>query len=84
MIQSKGRCSLKQYVPLKPTKRGYKIWILIESAAELVYNFEIYTEKNTKRHIVIERVCMDDTNTWSESKITRHLFFDSYFDYFIS
>ena len=27
MIKFKGRSSLKQYMPLKPTKRGYKMWV---------------------------------------------------------
>ena len=27
MIKFKGRSSLKQYMPLKPTTRGYKMWV---------------------------------------------------------
>ena len=27
MIKFKGRCSIKQYFPLQPIKRGYKIWV---------------------------------------------------------
>jgi len=27
MILFKGRSSLHQYMPLKPTKRGYKVWV---------------------------------------------------------
>lgn len=28
MIAFKGRSSMKQYLPMKPTKRGYKVWCL--------------------------------------------------------
>lgn len=31
MIQFKGRSSFKQYMPMKPIKRGYKVWGLAES-----------------------------------------------------
>src|SRR5690242_18734409 len=30
MIKFKGRSSLKQYLPLKPIKRGYKVWCLCD------------------------------------------------------
>ena len=45
MIKLKGRSSIKQYQPLKPTKRGYKVWDSAESSAGYAYNFEIYTGK---------------------------------------
>ena len=31
MVLFKGRSSMKQYMPLKPTKRGYKLWCLSDS-----------------------------------------------------
>ena len=31
MIAFKGRSSMKQYVPLKPIKRGFKIWVLADA-----------------------------------------------------
>jgi len=51
IIKFKGRSSIKQYDPLKPIKRDYKVWILSESTTGYVYNFEINTEKDTKRHL---------------------------------
>ena len=48
MIKFKGRSSIKQYQPMKPTKRGYKVWVLAESSTGYVYNFEIYTGKTTE------------------------------------
>lgn len=40
----KGRSSLKQYMPKKPIKRGYKIWMRCDKSG-FVRQFEIYTGK---------------------------------------
>lgn len=45
MILFKGRSSLKQYMPLKPIKRGYKVWCCCDSSTGYLYNYEIYTGK---------------------------------------
>ena len=42
MVGLKGRSSLKQYMPLKPTKRGYKVWCLRDSHNGYLYNFDVY------------------------------------------
>lgn len=47
MIKFKGRSSLKQFMPLKPTKRGYKVWVLADSKTGYVLKFELYTGKST-------------------------------------
>lgn len=44
MIAFKGRSSFKQYMPNKPTKRGYKVWTRAD-ARGYVSQFEIYTGK---------------------------------------
>lgn len=44
MIKFKGRSSLKQYMPKKPVKRGYKVWVLADETG-YCWNFEIYTGK---------------------------------------
>ena len=46
MIKFKGRSSLRQYMPLKPTKRGYKVWVRAHSKSGYVYQFDIYTGKD--------------------------------------
>ena len=43
MVGFKGRSSLKQYMPMKPTKREYKIWCLCDSINGYLSNFEVYT-----------------------------------------
>ncbi|KAL4148520.1 hypothetical protein QTP88_002749 [Uroleucon formosanum] len=44
MIKFKGRSTLKQYMPKKPIKRGYKVWSLADKKGYL-WNFEIYSGK---------------------------------------
>ena len=43
MVAFKGRSSIKQYMPMKPVKRGYKIWCLCYSHNVYLWNFEVYT-----------------------------------------
>lgn len=44
MIKFKGRSSLKQYMPKKLTKHGYKVWTKCASSGYCL-DFEIYTGK---------------------------------------
>jgi len=45
LCNAKGRSAIKQYIPLKPTKRGYKLWIRADSKTGYVckYKFEVYS-----------------------------------------
>ncbi|KAL0879758.1 hypothetical protein ABMA27_003470 [Loxostege sticticalis] len=45
MILFKGRSSMKQYMPLKPIKRGYKVWCRCDSYTGYLYEFYLYTGK---------------------------------------
>ena len=45
MIKFKGRSSMKQYNPMKPIKRGFKLWCLADDTG-YVYKFEIYCGKS--------------------------------------
>ena len=45
MISFKGRSSIKQYMPKKPTKRGIKVWMRSDSLNGYVSQFSIYTGK---------------------------------------
>ena len=42
MITFKGRSSLKQYLPLKPIKRGYRVWCICDPVTGYLFNFQIY------------------------------------------
>ena len=45
MIPFKGRSSLKQYMPLKPVKRGIKVWTMADGITGYISQFEVYTGK---------------------------------------
>lgn len=49
MVLFKARSSLKQYMPLKPIKRGYKIWCRADSEDGYPIQFQIYEGKDSKR-----------------------------------
>ncbi|XP_058810396.1 piggyBac transposable element-derived protein 4-like [Phymastichus coffea] len=44
MMKFKERSSMKQYMPAKPTKRGYKVWTRADESG-FVCQFQIYTGK---------------------------------------
>lgn len=45
MIKFKGRSTLKQYMPKKPIKRGYKVWMRCNETG-FASQFDIYTGKS--------------------------------------
>ena len=34
---------MKQYIPLKPVKRGSKVWAMVDARNGYVYDFNVYT-----------------------------------------
>ncbi|XP_035224253.1 piggyBac transposable element-derived protein 4-like [Stegodyphus dumicola] len=44
MIKFKGRSTIKQYMPKKPIKRGFKVWMRCDESA-FASQFEIYSDK---------------------------------------
>ena len=40
-----GRSSMKQYLPKKPIKRGFKVWVRAESRTGYFADFNVYTGK---------------------------------------
>ena len=45
MVAFKGRISFKQYMKDKPTKWGYKLWVLADSRNGYTFRFDIYAGK---------------------------------------
>ena len=55
MILFKGRSSLKQYNPMKPIKRGYKLWVRADMDG-YISKFDIYQGRNTCQKIIISQL----------------------------
>lgn len=80
MILFKGRSTLKQYMPLKPIKRGYKVWTRADS--ETGYVFDIYTGKRDDKLPTIglgANVVKNLTQKLIDQGFHGHVCFDSFF-----
>ena len=79
MVAFKGRSSMKQYLPMKPVKRGFKVWVRADSHNGYVCEFECYTGKkgNTTEvglgGSVVTRLTRDLVGK------SYHIFMDSFF-----
>ncbi|KAJ8967366.1 hypothetical protein NQ314_002936 [Rhamnusium bicolor] len=79
MIRFKGRSSLKQYMPKKPIKRGFKVWVLADET-EYTWKFDIYTEKSqdgVQKNLsssVVKNLCKDLVGKGHK------IYFDNYFN----
>lgn len=43
MVAFTGRSTMKQYMPLKPIKRRFKVWAMTDSASGYLLSFDVYT-----------------------------------------
>lgn len=79
MVKFKGRSSLKQYLPKKPVKRGFKIWMRADSDSGYVSKFEVYEGKKSNKvekglgGSVVMRL------TEEIHKKYHHIYFDNFF-----
>ena len=48
MVKGKGKNPVQQYLPMKPIKRGTKIWCLADSSSGYLYDFQVYAGKQGK------------------------------------
>lgn len=78
MIKFKGRSSIRQYMPMKPTKRGYKVWVRADQSGYMC-QFQIYTGKvsGTEKNLG-SRVVKDLTRTLVCKN--HKVYFDNYFN----
>lgn len=80
MIKFKGRSTLKQYMPMKPIKRGFKVWARADSLTGYLYQFQVYTGKteNVESGLgsnVVMRLCQSFIN----ENYMGHIAFDNFF-----
>jgi len=84
MVPFKGSSSMKQYIPMKPVKRGYNVRCLAESRTGFVSHFHIYSGKSDTQgnssFSLGERVVLSlcDTHIYSHRLIAFDNFFTSY------
>ncbi|XP_058789674.1 piggyBac transposable element-derived protein 3-like [Phymastichus coffea] len=78
MVKFKSRNTMKQYMPQKPIKQGYKIWVRSDMNG-YVCEFQIYTGKinNVTKKNLGERVIMSLSQTLKNKNY--HIYFDNYF-----
>lgn len=79
MILFKGRSLLKQYMPLKPVRRGIKVSAQADGSNGYVSAFQVYTRKvgNSTEHGLGAKVVKSLAADLSGSY--RHVYFDNYF-----
>ena len=53
MIPFKGRSTMKQYLPLKPVKRGFKVWAISDATNGYMYDFNVYTGATEGREMAL-------------------------------
>lgn len=77
MVGFKGRSSLKQYMPMKPTKRGFKIWVMACTSGYMV-SFQVYQGKEeASENTLGERVILQLCRPYMDKGYC--LFFDNFF-----
>lgn len=70
MIEYKGKTSLKQYMPMKPIKRGIKMWCRADSTNDYLSEFDIYTGKSPQGvqhalgYSVVTKLCHHVQGHW--------------------
>ncbi|XP_066581313.1 piggyBac transposable element-derived protein 4-like [Prorops nasuta] len=77
MIKFKGRSSLKQYLPAKPIKRGYKCWIRADESS-FVCEFQVYTGKTESCEKQLGARVVKDLTRELVGK-NHHVYFDNFF-----
>nr|XP_054750142.1 piggyBac transposable element-derived protein 4-like [Lytechinus pictus] len=79
MVRSKARFQFRQYIRDKPTKWGFKLWVLADSQTGYTWNFDVYIGKAAKRseHGLSYDVVMDLCEELGKQGYK--LFFDNFY-----
>ena len=78
MIKFQGRSSLKQFMPLKPIKRGIKVWVLGDSNNGYFSKLEVYTGKGASAEKGLGTRVVKELTSELKGK-NHHVFFDNFF-----
>lgn len=80
MVAFTGRSTMKQFMPLKPIKRGFKVWAMADSSNGYLINFDVYTGKKSSNQTEFglgENVVLDLTQNLKHKSCC--LYFDNFF-----
>ena len=75
MIKFQRRSTLKQYMLMKPIKRGIKVWVLGDSANGYFSRFQVYTGRQENREVGLGAHGVKTLN----SDLNHHVYFDNFF-----
>ena len=78
MMKFTGRSSLKQYMPMKPMKRGIKVWVLGDSHNGHFSNFQVYTGKDGSVEKGLGARVVKDLTSCLKGKY-HHVYFNNFF-----
>ena len=80
MIKFKRRSSIKQYLPLKPIKKCYKVWCLCDPITAYLFNYQIYLgkEETSEKEIPLDECVVFDLISGHNFQ-GKHLYFDDFF-----
>ena len=68
---------MKQYLPLKPVKRGFKVWAMSDAINGYMCDFNVYTGATGGREVALgEKVVLTLSNSMGRH---HQLFFANYF-----
>lgn len=79
MVPFKGRSGMKQYMPMKPVKRGFKIWALCCAITGYLLKFMVYEGKkeSVEKGSLGEKTVLELTNNYQDKGYC--VFFDRFF-----
>lgn len=79
MVAFKGRTQLKQYMPQKPIKRGFKVWALACSQTGYLLNFSVYEGKKESQEegLLGEKTVLELTRPFQGKHYC--VYFDNFF-----
>ena len=79
MVKYKGRLGFKQYMPMKPVKRGIKVWVRADATNGFVCAIQVYMGKEGRQpeHGLGHRIVSDLVHVLHGKNY--HIFWDNFF-----
>ena len=78
MIKFQGHSALKQYTPMKPIKRGIKVWVLGDSTNGYFSRFQVYTGRQENLEVGLGAHVVKSLTSDLKHKY-HHVYFDNFF-----